>query len=175
MLNPAKLRSRRGRWPVGGGVSVIFHTQARHLHSFPSSWHICVGVNFSFTFRLRRQSHWNVFSFRWGLTTPCPLDLFLIFNCFGSHFFKTPQALHVPYVCARLWWKGPPLRTKRNVFDFAQPNHSQHGVSPKETQIWMTEKLLVFVSVYSVDCSTPILKIILRELSKDLIHPGALN
>ena len=90
-------------------------------------------------------------------------------------FFQNSQALHVPYVCARLWWKGPPLRTKRNVFDFAQPNHSQHGVSPKETQIWMTEKLLVFVSVYSVDCSTPILKIILRELSKDLIHPGALN
>ena len=83
--------------------------------------------------------------------------------------------LHVPYVCTQLWWKGPPMRTKRNVFDFAQPNHSQHSVSPKETQIWMTEQLLVFVSVYSVDCSTPILKSILRELSKDFIRPGALN
>ena len=108
MLNPAKLRSRRGRWPVGGGVSVIFHTQARHLHSFPSSWHICVGVSFSFTFRLRRQSHWNVFSFRWGLTTPCPLDLFLIFNCFGEPFLQnSPSSTRSLCVCAALM-KGPP-------------------------------------------------------------------
>ena len=79
---------------VAGGLCAaasapFFHTQARHLQSFPSSWHICVGANLSFTFRLRRQNHWNVFSFRWGLTTPCPLGLFLIFNCFGIHFFKT--------------------------------------------------------------------------------------
>ena len=46
------------------------------------------------------QNHWNVFSFRWGLTTPCPLGLFLIFNCFGIHFFKTyikgRQAISTP-------------------------------------------------------------------------------
>ena len=31
-------RSCRVGWPVGGGVSVIFHIQARHLQSFPSSF-----------------------------------------------------------------------------------------------------------------------------------------
>ena len=41
--------------------------------------------------------HWNIFFFRWRLTRLCPVDLFLTFNCFGSHFFKTPQAL------SRLW------------------------------------------------------------------------
>ena len=43
-------------------VRVLFHIQARHLQSFPSSLHMCAGVNFSFTSLLRCQSHWKVFS-----------------------------------------------------------------------------------------------------------------
>ena len=43
-------------------VRVLFHIQARRLQSFPSSLHMCAGVNFSFTSLLRCQSHWKVFS-----------------------------------------------------------------------------------------------------------------
>jgi len=49
-------RSRRVEWPVNGGVSVIFHTQARHLQSFPSSLHICSLQSFPSSF----PSWWNM-------------------------------------------------------------------------------------------------------------------
>ena len=51
-------RSRRVEWPANGGVSVIFHTQARHLQSFPSSLHICSLQSFPSSF----PSWWNM---RW--------------------------------------------------------------------------------------------------------------
>ena len=43
-----------------GGLwaSAPFFIQGRHLQSFPISLHIWSGVNFSFTFLLRRHSHW---------------------------------------------------------------------------------------------------------------------
>ena len=44
-------------WRVACGRQRLLFIQGRHLQSFPISVHIWSGVNFSFTFLLRRHSH----------------------------------------------------------------------------------------------------------------------
>ena len=70
-------------WPFRWCISIILISIHPHLMYLVVPWRVACGRrHFCHSLSpllLRLQTHWRTFSFRWGLTTLCPLD-FLFFK-----------------------------------------------------------------------------------------------